>query len=176
MEDLEARFTAAFLDRLAALENQATKQSDEIDCLRRQIRAPVLAATNLTSEQMAFSDGTALHWALGRPAGMYVANSLEPLAPPYSDVVVARGPLNLFVCSTAGSGFSVDVAAEVGHITLGQMIAKVNEHLVTTVAHWSELEPFLGKTAWQLKQGYFGLQLEVETMLPILPIEEVDMD
>ena len=152
------------------------RQSDQIDSLKRQIRAPTLAATNITSEQLAFSDGTALHWVLGRAAGMYVANSLEPLAPPYSDVVVARGPMNLFVCSTVGMGFNVVISVDVGQITLGQLIAKVNEHLVTTVAHWSELEPFLGKGAWQLKQGYFGLQLEVEMALPIPPLEEIDMD
>ena len=73
-------------------------------------------------------------------------------------------------------GFHVEVSAEVGHITLGQFIAKVNEHLATTVAHWSELEPFLGKCAWQFKQGYFGLQLKVETDLPICPLEDIDVD
>ena len=179
METLEARFVGAIIDRLAAVENLVQRQSDEIDALKRQTVAPVLAATNITSEQMTFGDGTAIHWALGRPAGIYVQNALQPLAPPYSEVVVARGPLQMFVCSTVGTGFDVCVSAEVGQITLGRLITKVNEHLTTTAAHWSELELFLGKSAWQLKQGYFGLQLEVETEFPILPpddgLEQVDM-
>ena len=87
METLEARFTAAFMDRLADLENRAVKQSDQIDALKRQLRAPVLAASNITFQQMTFADDTALHWALGGPASMYVANlspSLRHTATPSS--------------------------------------------------------------------------------------------
>ena len=37
---------------------------------------------------------------------------------------------------------------------------------------WSELEPFLGRTAWQLRPSPFGWQLEVDLDVPgVAPVE-----
>ena len=170
METPGAKFVSMIMDRLQALEGETQRQSDKIGALEAraleletQARKPLLASPGIISEQLAFSDGTAIHWALGRPAGMYVTNTLVPLAAPYGDVVIARGPLMLFLVDEARSVWlNVNVASEPGQVTLSQLIGKVNEHLTSTVGHWSELELFLGSTAWQLKPTFYGWQLEVD--------------
>ncbi len=174
METPGARFVAMLLDRLQALEGEVQRQSDQIDALQKKAQIPQLASGSISSEQLSFSDGTAIHWALGRPAGMYVSNSVVPLAPPYSEVVVARGPLHMFVCDYVGMGFNVTVSTEVGTVSLGELVNKVNEHLTSTAGHWSLLEPFLGRSAWQMKQSPFGWQLEVDLDVPISLDDEDD--
>ena len=166
VESPTAEFVANLLDQLHNL--QETVRCQEARLRAVECRPPALAAGSISSEQLAFEDGTAVHWAIGRPAGVYVGNELQPLAPPYSEVVIARGPLTMFVSDGTGMGFNVTVASEPGRITLGDLVRKVNEHVVTTVDHWSALEPFLGKTFWQLKQGCCGWHLKVQTDIPAL--------
>lgn len=162
METLEARFVGAFIDRLASLENQVAKQADEIDRLKRQTERPpaVLEATNITSEIKAFSDGTAIHWGLGQPPGMYVDNKLEPLAPPYSEVIVGRGPLSVCVSRRHRPGleFMVLVSSGVGRITLGTLIARINQRLNDDPL----AEDMCGRGVWQLKQKVYCLDLIVD--------------
>ena len=181
METPGAKFVSMIMDRLQALEGETQRQSDKIDALEAraleleiQARKPLLASPGIISEQLAFSDGTAIHWAIGRPAGIYVTNVLVPLAPPYGDVVIARGPLMLFLVDEMRSVWSnVNISSEPGQVTLSQVIGKVNEHMTSTVGHWSELEPFLGRTAWQLRPTPFGWQLEVDLDVPgVPPVEE----
>ncbi len=167
METPGAKFVAMILGRLQALEGEVQRQSGTIDGLQKRARVPQLATPSISSEQMAFGDGTAIHWALGRPAGMYVSNVLVPLAPPYSEVVVARGPSVVFVSDYLGTGFTVDVSPDVGKVALGELVERVNAHLTSTAGHWSLLEPFMGRTAWQLKQTPFGIKLEVDLDVPV---------
>lgn len=110
METPGAKFVSMIMDRLQALEGETQRQSDKIDALEAraleleiQAHKPLLASPGIISEQLAFSDGTTIHWAIGRPAGMYVTNVLVPLAPPYGDVVIARGPLMLLADSDSDS-------------------------------------------------------------------------
>jgi len=65
------------------------------------------------------------------------------------------------------------VSPDVGKVALGELVERVNAHLTSTAGHWSLLEPFMGRTAWQLKQTPFGIQLEVDLDVPV-PLDGED--
>ena len=141
-------------------------QQTKLECFTKNIR-PCLISGSICSEQMCFSDGTAIHWALGRPPGMYPAGeAMVPLAPPYGDVVIAKGPQLMFICDTTGVGFNVCISGDTQFVTLQQLIDKVNCMLNGTVPAWPALEMFMNRSAWELRMTAFGWQLQVYVDVP----------
>lgn len=166
MEDAGAQFVAMMIDRIHALEETVQAQQTKLEFFTDNIR-PCLISGSICSEQMCFSDGTALHWSLGKPAGMYPSgNARVPLAPPYGDLVIAKGPQLMFICDTTGVGFSVCISGDAQFVTLQQLIDKVNCMLNGTVPAWPALEMFMNRRAWELRQTAFGWQLQVYLDVP----------
>lgn len=163
MEDPGAQFVAMMIDRIHALEETVQTQQTTLEVAAE--RQPCLAFGSICSEQMAFEDGTAIHWALGRPPGMYpFGGAMVPLAPPYGDVKIAKGPQLLFVCDTTGVGFNLCINADARFVTLSQLIDKVNRMLAGTMP--AVIEMFSNRTAWELRQTAFGWQLQVHLDVP----------
>ena len=161
MEDAGAQFVAMMVERLDALEEtvQAQQSLTQLESFSR--RRPRLVSGSICSEQMAFEDGTAIHWALGRPPGMYPEGGAQiPLAPPYGVVVLAKGPQLLFVCDATGVGFNICISADARFVTLHQLIDKVNCTLIGI------METFVDRTAWELRMTAFGWQLQVHLDVP----------
>ena len=166
MEDAGAQFVAMMVERLDALEQTVQAQQAELE-LATQKPPLCLVSGSICSEQMAFSDGTALHWSLGKPPGMYPSGeAMVPLAPPYGDWVIAKGPQLVFVCDTTGVGFNVCISGDAQFVTLRQLMDKVNCMLNGTVHVWSALEAFMNRSAWELRQTAFGWQLQVYLDVP----------
>ena len=166
MEDTGAQFVAMIIDRLHELEETVQAQQTKLEFFTENTR-PCLISGSICSEQMCFSDGAALHWALGKPAGVYLrGEAMVPLAHPYADVVIAKGPQLLFVCDTTGVGFNVCISGDARFVTLQQLIDKVNCMLNAMVPTWPALEMFINRSAWELRQSAFGWQLQVYLDVP----------